>query len=431
MTVVPQLRAELVDAARRAAAPTPAVLPARRRRPVPGRLLVAAVLLALVLGAVALAATGVIGFGKPLKPPRSTSLNPRKGLGVARPGAAQVLKIAVPDPAGGAPWGLRFVATTRGVGCLQAGRLVNGDIGVLGQDGAFHDDGRFHRLAPNYFGSSPGPFPCGTIDARGHVFASIYAHGVAASGLIVPSHVQPGCVPPHWRSRSSRHPTPVCPPKDWRALTFGMAGPQAKSVTYRARGREHTVPTVGDLGAFLIVQHVSARSHGLGSFSPIFGSGGSPIVQVTYRSGQVCRPRGRYPVQPACPPVGRVAPALPHLTRADVASPVTARIGNGHFGRTVVVSFVARRAVTDASAAYVLTLRPSGPQVNCRGISSGGLPGNVRAGTVQHFHRPTDGCRGIYRGTVTYRYGLTGEGVLGMDTSGHELTVGTVTLDAR
>ena len=32
---------------------------------------------------------------------------------------------------------------------MQIGRLEDGQLGQLGIDGAFHDDGRFHPLAPN------------------------------------------------------------------------------------------------------------------------------------------------------------------------------------------------------------------------------------------------------------------------------------------
>jgi hypothetical protein len=39
--------------------------------------------------------------------------------------------------------------TTRGEICVQIGRLDDGQLGQLGIDGAFHDDGRFHPLAPD------------------------------------------------------------------------------------------------------------------------------------------------------------------------------------------------------------------------------------------------------------------------------------------
>jgi hypothetical protein len=208
-----------------------------------------------------------------------------------------------------------------------------------------------------------------------------------------------------------------------------MAGPEAKSVTYVADGRRRTVPTVGNQGAYLIVQPVSARVRGLGSFAPLEGAGGGPIVRIDYRNGYVCRIRSGLFSQRICPARGRVLPATPRPTRMDVASPVTARIGHGHFGRTVVVSFIARVPVKDASAAYVFTLRPSGPQLNCRAIAIGPLLRNVRAGQRVHFHEPTNGGRGIFRGRVAYRYGLNVLPFAG--GGGHEVTVGTFRLDAR
>jgi hypothetical protein len=425
MTLIPQLEAELVELAKRTAAASSA--PTRHWRSVP----VLAAVIALALGAAALAASGLIGNGKPLEPPRGAPLKPDAWLGVPQVGKTAVLKTAVPDPAGGPPWGLRFVATTRGLGCLQVGRLVRGDIGVLGQDGAFANDGRFHRLADNYFGSIAGPFPCGALDVRGHAFAGIYAHGVPAGGLVVPSAEQPGCILRLNQNRSRRHQPPACPAKDWRILTLGMAGPEAKSVTYVSAGRTHTIPTVGDQGAYLIVQPVSARARGLGSFAPLEGAGGGPIVRIDYRNGYVCRIRSRFPSQRICPPVGRVLPATPHLTTTHVASPVTARIGKGHFGRTVLVSFVARIPVKDASAAYVLTLRFSGPHANCRATAIGPLLRNVRAGQRVHFHEPTNGCRGIFRGRVAYRYSLNGDMPPFAPRGAHELTVGTFRVDAR
>src|SRR5206468_2059830 len=138
-----------------------------------------------------------------------------------------LLNVEVPDPAGGPPWGLRYVATTRGLGCLQVGRIVRGDIGVLGQDGVFANDGRFHRLPENYLGGVEGPFPCGTLDARGHVFGGIYAHGVPASALILPTSTQRGCsareetprhIPARLRHRLEarrRRLPPRCPAGDW------------------------------------------------------------------------------------------------------------------------------------------------------------------------------------------------------------------------
>ena len=60
-----------------------------------------------------------------------------------------MLALQAPDPQGGLPWGMRVVRTTRGETCVQIARLDGDQLGQLGIDGAFHDDGRFHPLAPD------------------------------------------------------------------------------------------------------------------------------------------------------------------------------------------------------------------------------------------------------------------------------------------
>ena len=156
MTYLPQLKDQLLAA-------TVEVAPASRRRR--RSLAVAiAVLAAAGLTTGALAATGVIAIGTPVKDPaRSHDGDPRRGNGVVVPGSARLLALRVADPRGGPPWGMRIVGTTRGVGCVQVGRVVDGKLGVLGRDGLAHDDGRFHELPP----TAVDPWDCQTVDAAG------------------------------------------------------------------------------------------------------------------------------------------------------------------------------------------------------------------------------------------------------------------------
>jgi hypothetical protein len=306
LPILAELGSDLEQAWREAEAP-----PRRRfRRPARLRpsLVVALVLVAMLLAAAALAASGLLGGGAPLKPPRGTSRDPHSGLGVSRAGSAQVLPVAVADPAGDPPWGLRYVTTSRGLGCLQAGRLVDGKIGVLGQDGAFADDGRFHPLTRNYLGGIAAPFACGTVDAHGHAFASVAMNGVPASGLLQPSATQPGCVAhrDHGPLGARQKKIPICPRKDWRLVYYGMAGPEAKSVTYAAGGeRLRTVPTVGEQGAYLIVLKASIHLRGLAQYTSL-DSAGAGLVRVTYRDGSVCRVAAAGDVIRPCPHVGEV-----------------------------------------------------------------------------------------------------------------------------
>jgi len=323
--------------------------------------------------------------------------------------------VSVPDPVDGPPWGLRYLETTRRTGCLQAGRLVRGQVGVIGQDGAFDNDGLFHPLAQNYLGAFyAGPFPCGLLDAHGHAFAAVSMHGVPASALMLPSARNLGCVAHRDHGPIGRRPNQpsICPRNDWRLLYFGMAGPEAKSVTYVAGGTEHTVQTVGDQGAYLIVLRADlSRIRQLGSFSTLPSAGGGPIVRIDYRNGFVCRAHQKLDngsSQGLCPPVGQVLAARPRVTSADVASPIRTELRRSSLGLEAVVSFVARVPVTDASASYGGVLRLSGSGVNCRAIVGGGTDKDIKAGQRVHFRFPTSGCHGRFHGTISY---LTKTGV--------------------
>ena len=136
-----------------------------------GQLLARPLLLGVLLVSsatgVAVAARALVGVGSAA--PREY---PSLGESIL-PTGTRLLSLRVADPAGGPPWGMRLIFTTadrgaggarRGVahwGCVQIGRIVDGELGVLGEDGAFHDDGLFHQLPiqPESCGSlgrSPG-----------------------------------------------------------------------------------------------------------------------------------------------------------------------------------------------------------------------------------------------------------------------------------
>ncbi|HEY7620370.1 MAG TPA: hypothetical protein VH834_11385 [Solirubrobacteraceae bacterium] len=61
------------------------------------------------------------------------------------PGSAP-LSLGMPDPAGGTPCATRVLGTTRGVGCVQLGRVAEGELGALGQDGVAENDRRSDRV---------------------------------------------------------------------------------------------------------------------------------------------------------------------------------------------------------------------------------------------------------------------------------------------
>jgi len=347
---------------------------------------VAAVLACLVVTGSALAATGAFRTGAPVG--AEVAANPTANEGAVLPASIALLSLRVPDPAGGPPWGLRELKTTRGLMCVQVGRIVDGRIGVLGRYGAFRDDGAFHPFSRTFM-EGPG---CGTEDARGDAFVDEQLHGIPASALFGDrQHVSGGCYQPQ-RSQQS------CPQADRRDVYFGLLGPDAESVTHvTPAGGSAVTPTAGPDGAYLIVlPHSTTRCppHAPECFGNDTGYTGGPqmnafevVRAVSYRGAPTCvlptptalaaadgatqarfqaALRARFPAtyrklyregqyvrgsidlltpaqqrafqalrrpyelaerSPSCPVVGYVplAPAL-HITPAQVASPVSAHV---------------------------------------------------------------------------------------------------------
>ena len=134
----------------------------------------------LLLGgaAVALAASGVILTGAAVPAPRFAS--PTAGAGLPQPGKWKLLSLRVADPAGSPPWGMRVVRTTRGLVCVQLGRVQEGVLGELGIDGAFHDDLRFHPVGPGVLPTyAGGAADGGMTSERG---SCVLAYGDVVAG---------------------------------------------------------------------------------------------------------------------------------------------------------------------------------------------------------------------------------------------------------
>ncbi len=165
----------------------------------------------------------------------------------ANPVAVGTVSIAAqaPDPTGGLPWGLRTIQTGRLQACLQIGRLQSGQIGALGQDGAFDNDGRFHPIPlANNFG-------CGRTDAHGYLFLNVFAVQIPASAALGASSC---CRPTQPPARllaqlpKSLRRYPSCPARDLRNVAFGVLGPEAVSVSYSVNHHSLTERT-GPVGA--------------------------------------------------------------------------------------------------------------------------------------------------------------------------------------
>jgi hypothetical protein len=333
--------------------------------------LLLAALLLVVLGA--LAAGGVIEIGAPAKLPFSTLRTAGEGDGALLPGTTHMLPIAAPDPAGGPPWGMRETATSRGGGCLQIGRVVDGKLGALGQDHAFGDDGRFHELSV-----AQDVNGCELLDGRHRLFANVTAADRPASAWIGSGGALAGCVPSTAgayerglhitaaeRARGARPPA-VCKQADLRNIYYGLLGPQARSITYELDGQRHTLDTIGPQGAYMFVTRASAHQlldfagAGTADVVPVDG----PVREIHYRDGATCHLTakswigGSHACTPPLPepygytPVGR-APST-----AEAASAIHAVVRRDHRGRAVLeVRFRVPLAIHGARRAYSIRWR--------------------------------------------------------------------------
>jgi hypothetical protein len=388
----------------------------RVRRVRRGPLLVAIALGALVLAAAALAATGVIGFGAPVRashPPGRERPSKTAGIGIplARtdglPVSAQPLAISVPDPGGSLSWGMRVVRTTRGLLCLQIGRLLDGRLGVLGQDGQFHDDGLFHEI------------PATALDPDTCIAPSVWTimseDGLPAAGAL--QSPASSCVAP-WLGAHASDSKP-CPAGDERLIGFGVLGPHAVSVSYMVDGRLHTVHTAGRLGAYLIVLRVPPKlQHNapvlggkgglLGSF-PIGAGRGEVVSRLMFRyGGRLCqtgfdrRPHG----PPQCTShISGTRALLPKVPRGLHTS-VALKDRKVPGGYELRVTFTAAAAVTNASTAYgIQVTRPSSAACGRGGVWGQSIERDVPRGEILHFSEfvpQPPGCHGLVRGEVLY-----------------------------
>jgi hypothetical protein len=435
MTLLPEVRSQLYAAAeRRSRSPRTRLLSklvgprlsGRWRRAPLISLGVGLVLLGSAFGA------GLIQLGAPAKLPFSVLRNSHEGSGALVPGTVRMLPIAGPDPAGGPAWGMRVLSTTRGEGCIQIGRLLDGKLGALGQDDAFANDGRFHELPVSAAFDING---CALLDGEGRLFTNVTADERPASAWIGTGERLGGCVPatagPYEKglrlTRREREmglkPVPICPQADLRNIYYGLLGPAAQSITYVLAGQRHTLPTVGSDGAYLFVTRASAHqllnfaNAGTADIVPVDG----PIKEIHYRDGSTCHLTrkswigGTYACTPSLSePVGYV-PVGKAPTHAEVATPIHARLTRGRQGRYVIaISFTARLAVTDARRMYGMRWREPGMAPGAYGGET--TNSNIAAGQTITKTIGEYGPRiraGIVHGTVTLLQALGAGGIEG------------------
>jgi len=357
-------------------------------------LLIPGVAALLVTTTIALAASGVFLTGAAVAP--VGPLSPAAGAGLPLPGQSRLLALRVADPGGGLPWGMRVVHTTRGLVCVQIGRVQNGRLGELGIDGAYHDDGRFHPVGPGVLptyagGASEG----GVTSERG---SCVLADGdVTGNGEAWGSAVAAEFwgVDENAAFALERHPRPAARRRD---ITYGILGPHAVSVTYREGSALRTEPVVAGVGAYLIVQPAVPDSthegHGAapGTDTPGEGPGtDGALTSISYEHhGKVCengsnaRTGGNVKIQQPCPAPNpypadlRVTPPGSFVRHPKVALKLT-------HGSVIAaeLSFSAPFAVTSAAEGYSLSAKP------CPSAREGGgvavLDRNVAQGATVHL----------------------------------------------
>lgn len=441
--------------------------------------------------AIGLGAAGVFHRGTTLGPevPPSPSTNE----GVAIPRSVELLRLRVADPGGGLPWGIRVVRTTRGLTCVDVGRVDFNTVGVLGQDGAFGDDGRFHPISENVF----GPLACDTTDARGNGFVNVALQNAPASGLLGGPPAAGGCHPAEELSRverrflakSRRHAPPgaarpTCPQADMREIYFGLLGPDARSITYRGPGAGlQTIATSGLQGAYLLVLPQATkgclapapiesrgRSHCPYAFR---GDRGGPelesgvISAVSYRDGHTCQvpapgteaslfghcrpvgfvspPRHRFTTAQLATPISvRALPARSYCTRGEIIQPCDGRVPSGFRRLTggapallVQVGFTSRVAIPDSRSYYETELSFSRRRGCTVGGSGGPTNSDIRAGQrVSSWMFVPYSCPGVVHGSVSYvptEGAATSMPVLGLPGQGKPVLVGrfSFTVPAR
>jgi hypothetical protein len=363
----------------------------RRRASAHARVLLVAVVLVLATAAITLAATGVILTGSPVGTVRAPIATVGEGVPVA--GGARLLPLRVPDPAGGLPWGMRIVHTTRGLVCVQIGRVYAGQLGQLGIDGAFHDDGRFHPLPadalPDDLADAAG-WMAGNCSSPGDTYAgdSVGLQLSAATGL-------------------SRRAGGV--PADRREISFGLLGTHAVSIAYREGSQTRTRPVLAGLGAYLIVQrYTSGRPLGSvsetdgrdepGNYSSPAGPNGA-LTAVTYNyAGRSCIDRGDLRLA-SC---GLSEVPRPHPAALPVVhEPLHARLHiHDHTIVSAQISFHAPYPVTNADQSYSVSTPV------CRhGFAGEGTRADIARGalvTIPVGRALSEACARTVRLTVEY-----------------------------
>jgi hypothetical protein len=363
MTLLPEVEHALLDAVARDHVVRRRTRLARiRARSL--RLPALALLALLGTTTIALAASGVILTGSSV--PTNGRLRPNYGVGVPTRGGSELLPLRAPDPAGGLPWGMRIVRTTRGYLCVQIGRVQDGMLGELGIDGAFHDDGRFH------------PLPVDALGMQQAFGVSCELHGQSGfSAAIVGLEPSDVGLEPSAASNASANVARAA----LREVSFGLLGEHARKIVYHSEDGVKTVEVLPGVGAYLIVQRAT---HGgqLGEASASPAPEGDPVdpdgtlTAITYSYGKrTCEVIGHGNALSACGFSEGPLEAKP-LPLVHVVLHVQIEVHD----HTVTAAYLVFRApypVTSAAENY------SVDSYGCKGVLSGeGVDHDVAKGAI-------------------------------------------------
>ncbi len=392
---------------------------ARRRRgrlPIPRRarwgLLVPVAVVLLAGGTLALAATGVILTGSAVPP--AVPVGPSEGIG--DPVSSRLLPLQVPDPAGGLPWGMRVVETSRGLECAQVGRVDDGRLGELGTDGAFNDDGLFHPFPSGVVQSFPGGSTEDGTEIEGGT-CTLAGAGATAWGSAVAAEL--------WgvgENAAFAHGHFSATSPQGRDISYGLLGPDALRVSYREGSSQRSEAVVPGLGAYLIVQPAAPSDHeGSGEAPGTQVPGQGPgtvgaVMSITYldngttcENGYDARDGATVVVAHACPRGGAPAAAATQASISRVHPAVHLEV---HAGRVTaaVVSFAAPFAVRNAAQSYSLWSKGCGTRGE--GSEAAVFNHDVAKGAIVHIalrYPFAASCSGTQR-SVEILFDSTGAG---------------------
>jgi hypothetical protein len=366
MTLLPEVEQALLDAISDHQAAQRRSSLAQDIRVRSWRLPALALLLLLGTTTIALAASGVILTGSSV--PVHGHPRPGYGFGIPARGASKLLPLRAPDPAGGLPWGMRLIHTTRGYLCAELGRVDDGRLGELGIDGAFHDDGLFH------------PLPVDALPEGRGIGFDIDCEGPDRSGF---ASTIIGLQP----SAAGNPAAKTDPRADLREISFGLLGEHARKIAYRSEDGLKTTDVLAGLGAYLVVRRAthggeidSISESPVAESQPVVNPSGA-LTSITYRFGtRTCTVLTRNGNPLAACGFSEGPPPTPKPLPVVAVNPHVQLVVHDHTIAAAYLVFRAPYPVGSASESYSMD------SYGCGGIlTGGGTEHDLVRGTTLHL----------------------------------------------